>query len=429
MHFTVYSPVLQAGWTGSLETLGQSSSSIRGEEENEFLMWGDAHYINASRDTEFNLLFTQQIKDRQETEIYQLFVSREFSSTDKINIGRFQKSDMSGFYIIDGILFNSRADKLNFNLYAGKPKRLEGFSITEGTGIAGADLFIPPHEIKVSGRQSFTATHQHKLSVQHQQDEISVSQTNLQNKHLDRIGLTSQIIFQPQHIAPSNSAFYNRDVEVNGALSFHLQTAAIENLYFKTALPLSEKLLLDLSVKHNSYPNPAIDFKSQFYKLFNRGEQSEVQSSLYFSPRAHEQHAIEIRYIQREVGDEGEGLAFNSEFSWSQLRLKSRLEFFDFMDQDHAGIYLNIEHALGSFSKIALGSVFRVQQSQLRHTTQVYGVEARWDWKIERDLLFYCSAELINQDRFDDFYNLRTPNDDYRFSVSLTKYWDTPWTP
>ena len=425
---TIYSPALQAGWTGSLETLAQSSTRIRGE-ESEAIMWADAQYINTLNDIELNVLMTQQVNDEQESEIYQLFVSKKFSNANRVSMGRFQKSDMSGFYIIDGILFNSKADTLNFNLYAGKPQRVEGFTVKKGKGIAGADLFIPPQKNTFSGKQTFTANHQHKLSIQHQQDDYSSAQTATHTHHLDRVGLTSHISIKPQAFPVSD--FSPKHIEIDAAINFHLQAEIIEKFYFNTALTLNEKLMLNISIKHDSYPDPAIDFKSQFYKLFNQGEQSEFQSNLYFSPRHAMQHSVEFRYIQREVGSEGRGLAFDSDFDWSQLNLKSRLEIFDFMNQKHAGIYLNVEHALSSFSKLSLGSVIRIQQSQLRHDTVIYGAEMRWDWKIERDLLFYCSAEFINQDRFKDIselYNLRAPNDDYRLSVSLTKYWDTPWT-
>lgn len=431
----LYTPPVTANWTGSLETLGQATSEIRGE-ESELSLWADGLYVSDDRETQFHLLLNQQVWDSSETEFYQLYINQHLSRFQSLSIGRFQKTDFSGFYIIDGLLYSHAQDKNRFYAYAGKPKRLEGFLVSEGDLIMGLEGFVAEKQFRTSranagstrtsSSNQYVVTHSHRLGLQYQK---GASQTNSgvlevgPTETVNRVGLVSRALIKNDS-SPMKLRYTQDNIEINGAVNYLLGDNDIEKLTIDGTLPLTAKTQLEMAANHYAYLEPAINFKSQFYKFLNQGNQTEYLASMYFFPRRHEKHSIEFRFIEREIGEEARGLAFNSFLYRGTLSIESRVELLEFMRQDHVGIYVGAEQSTGPFSKVSINTVFRVQQSQLRDKTQIYGVELRWDWKPHRTWLLYCSGEFINQEKYNGDYSLGFPDDDYRLSVSLSKNWD-----
>ena len=432
----LYTPFAMANWTGSLETLGQATSEIRGE-ESELILWGNSLYVSDNRETQFHLLFNQQVWDSSETEFYQLYINQHLSKSESLSVGRFQKTDFSGFYIIDGFLYSRAQDKNKFYAYAGKPKRLEGFLVSEGDLIMGVEGFVAEKHFGLSRANAdsaktpisnhYTVSHSHRVGMQYQKG-ASPTQSSLSTvsptKSLSRVALVSRALIKDDR-PPMRVRYTQDDIEINGEVNYLLSDNEIEKLSVDGMFPLTAKTQVGMGLNHYAYLEPAIDFKSQFYKFLNQGNQTEYLASMYFYPRRYERHSLDFRFVEREIGEEGKGLAFNSFLYRGGVSFESRLELLDFMRQDHVGLYVGAKHSTGPFSEVAINTVFRVQQSQLRATTQTYGVELRWDWKPHRTWLLYCSGEFINQEQYDGDYSLSFPDDEYRVSFSLSKNWDT----
>ena len=433
---TLYTPFAMANWTGSLEALGQATSEIRGE-ESELSLWGDSLYVSDNRETQFHLLFNQRVLDSSETEFYQLYINQHLSKSESLSVGRFQKTDFSGLYIIDGFLYSHAQDKNKFYAYAGKPKRLEGFLVSEGDLIMGVEGFVSEKRFEMSRANAdsaktpisnqYTVSHSHRVGMQYQKG-ASQTKSSLSTagpaKSLSRVAFVSRALIKNDR-PPMKVRYTQDDIEINGEANFLLGDNEIEKLSIDGMFPLTAKTQVGMGLNHYAYLEPAIDFKSQFYKFLNQGNQTEYLASMYFFPRRYERHSLDFRFVEREIGEEGKGLAFNSFLYRGALSFESRLELLDFMRQDHVGLYVGAKHSTGPFSEVAINTVFRVQQSQLRATTQTYGVELRWDWKPHRTWLLYCSGEFINQEQNDGDFSLSFPDDEYRVSLSLSKNWDT----
>jgi hypothetical protein len=431
-----YAPLVMANWTGSLETLGQATSEIRGE-KSELTLWGDALYVSDNRETQFHLLLNQQVWDSSETEFYQLYINQHLSNYQSLSFGRFQKSDFSGFYIIDGILYGHAFNENRMHIYAGKPKRLDGFLISEGDLILGLEGFIAAKHFGMFSAASnsteeptsdyYTVTHSHRLGLQYQKGADHVTpdlSTQESMKSLNRVAIVSHALIKNNQ-SSKMARYTQQDIEMNAELNYLASDNALEKLSLEGMFPLASKTQLGLWLKHYAYLESAIDFRGQFYKFLNQGDQTEYLANIYFSPKRHDKHSLEFRFVEREIGEEGRGLALNSYFHGESVSIESRLELLDFMRQDHIGLFLGAKHSTGPFSKVAINTIFRVQQSQLRATSQTYGVELRWDWRPHRTWFLYCSGEFINQEKYDSDYSLSFPDDEYRVSLSLSKNWDT----
>ena len=382
-----------AGVSGSFEMfMEQDDRLFQKENRNEQHL--NLAYHNLESELHGALSFSLfHLEAKDETSLGQLYLEKHFSNNQSVfTLGRMQRSDASGFYILDGVLVKQSNDSASLTMYSGKPSRIEHFRSIEGKAIYGVDL-----------RSAFSLFSYYKIDSnigwQHLEQSESFDRFNIQARGLQQ---EASITFFPTDFSFSGSYLPSEDlwesVHINALRDFSLQeNASIRlRLNYQIYVPSEEET----------------SFKDRFYFLYARGYQSQFKTGVQFISNDAYTCSLSGRKVVNEWGGDGYGVVSNFEYrsirGWQWTTQFDRLILpGEYMNS----LYVETQKTLSSMTRGRFSGVFQQQHKQISGDNQGKGIEIHLERRIRFKAMlnaFWLALEgnYINNTRLEDEYRI-----------------------
>ena len=350
-------------------------------------------------------------------ELYELSIEKGWAEYNtRIKAGRFERSDNLGFYFLDGLNLNYQNNQqdFSFELYLGKPGRIDEANVINGDYLFGLELFhrqTNPWDNALV--DLIMDSWDMRMGLQKLKDsDMTAHRINFAFNSEGK----SQKPDQKSHCQLDCQRFKSQLL-----LTYHTEKNTLEDLYADVRIPVTQDLRLRFSYE---YYRPDVDsdpgFREQFYSYYDFGDQKLTQINIdYF---INKQTSIFVQWIQsdRETGDTGIGYASGINLKQPFPNLLD-LDISLSMDRVELGndtlnsVYFNLEHHINSRLNIQLDSIYREEKKPFFGDNKVFGLSGKVNYMFKNDLIFSFEAREINNTRLRDEHLAR---------LTMTYYFD-----
>ena len=348
----------------------------------------DIAYDNAAEGIYSGLSLALRQRDEQgDQQIRQLFLEKRlFAEGVSLNLGRVQRSDSLGFYTLDGGAFKLRHKQASLELYAGEPKRVEGYAFEGARELYGARMIVnsrldwglPIEQVQARiGWQSYRDSRDD--SVTRINWGISTQGVGEETTS-QRLGL----LFQGSYLPDSQQ---------------------VENLQARAVTDISERSQMTWSYLTYRPDETQPDFKGLFYSSYARGRQHAVQIEANYQAENGSNWLARVREVVHQHGENGTGGALAVD--WAELsgpRWYAELDLLQLGDEWVGTLYLQRHAALTPHSRLEMSGVLQHQSRLSGDHNHALGLEARWEKQLRSDLALALYAMHIWNDQLQDEY-------------------------
>jgi len=392
-----YSPVVQSLVSGRLDTQleidhTRYASTSRIEEQAEI------NWLNKTNNMKAGFQFDlEREENKNSAEVRQLFISKK-SSVFNYTLGRFNRSDSLGYYMLDGMVFTYHQKNWDAGFHSGKPLQIEDYNTVDADSIYGVDI---------NHHASYKRT-----SLIHRLDSYIGWQQIHNNKEQNYIHwelssdgeLDKNLFDQLEMVFSGSYITENKYFEsINAVVQAHSEDYGLARISFLTWQPEQA----DLS------------FKEQFYSVYANGSQSVLQADFFRNYKWNKQYYIRGRKVWREYGNNGYGVSVgfdkkkndNKNIAW-KTQWDSLILQDDYIHSLYLGVNKNISATLRAYLNTAVQYQHK-QQTAENNTT--LALEARAEHMLNSSLFVDFNARYI--------YNSNLKNE-YRFGFNLSYRFD-----
>ncbi len=350
------------------------------------------------------------------TALYELSIEKGWSEyNSRIKAGRFERADNLGFYFLDGfnLSYQNEPQDLGFEVYIGKPGRMDGVRSIEGDYLFGFEFF-----------NRYKNNVNNKLLPQFFDSlDMRIGLQKIKNKVIaHRFNLAFNAQSRTQHSEEQKICQFScLPFKTQMLLTYHIEEQNIEDLYIDFRLPINQDLKLRLAYE---YYHPEIElnpgFREQFYSYYAFGEQklSKVNLDYYFNSQI--SGFIEGIYSNREVGDGGQGYATgitikNPIPNYLDLDLSISLDGVELGENKLASLYMGVEHDINSRFNMQIDTIYRKENKYHMGKNRVLGVNGKLNYMFKNNIIFSFEAREINNTKLRNEHLLR---------LNMTYYFD-----
>ncbi len=389
-----YSPVVHSLVSGRLDTLlkidhGAYDSINRIEEQAEI------NWLKNNMNAGFQFDLKHE-ENKNHSDIRQLFFTHKIAAID-YTLGRFNRSDKLGYYMLDGAVVNYQQKEWRAGFYSGKPLQIENYNTIDAHRIYGADI---NHHVSykktslINKLDSYIGWQQIKSDEEQNYIHWGVSsEGQLDNNKFNQL----EMIFSGSYITDNK---YTESI--NAVVQAHSEDYGLARVSFITWQP------------KQSY----LSFKEQFYSVYANGSQSVLQADFFRNYKWNKQYYIRGRKVWREYGNDGYGLSLgfdkkknnNKNLDW-KAQWDSLILQDDYIHSLYLGINKNISATLRGYFNAAVQYQHK-QQSAENNTT--LALEARAEHMLSSSLFVDFNARYIYNNNKKNEYQLGF-NLSYRF--------------
>ena len=363
------------GVSGNLEMLTERDDRLfQNKSRNE------QHLNLAYQDPELELrgalsLSLSQREDQNENSLSQLYLEKHLNKRRSLlKLGRMQRSDASGFYILDGLMLKQSNNTTGLTLYAGKPSRIDYFRSIEGKAIYGVDLRATLSRFdhyKVDsniGWQRLEPSNSLGRINIHSRGVYSQSANSVTSRH------ETPPLFSPSAFAFSGSYLLEENHWESIQLSAYRDIA------------LQEETSMRFRAHYEIFtPNEeVITFKDRFYSLYARGYQSQFKAGFQVHSQHTPTYAISGYKVVNKWGDNGYGMSANFEYRGTKgWQCKTQVDRLMLPSEYMNSLYLETRKTLTSMLRGNLSVVLQQQHKRLTGDNQSKGLEARLERRVK----------------------------------------------
>ncbi len=395
-----YSPAVHSYISGKLDTLLETDqtsyySRSRIEEQADINWSNNENNMNAG--LQFDLRYEEleqrsQINKQTDPQINQLFFSHKAEDFN-YTLGRFNRSDLLGFYTLDGVAVKYSRQNWDTSFHAGKPLQIEDYNIIDAGKIYGLDINHHANNINNSTIQKIDSY----LGWQQLQDDVKQnylhwgisgngerSHNNSNQNELNQI----KMFFNGSYLVENKSA-----ESINAGIQSHSKEPGLARITYTSWKP--EQAILS--------------FKEQFYSVYASGKQSILQADYFYDHKWNQQFYIKGRKVWREFGNNGYGATAGFEqkamsnknsgwqTQWDSLVLKD-----DVIHSLYAGFNKNISATLRGRFNTALQYV----KKESIENNRIIALEAVIEQMLNSDLFIDFNARYIYNDNLKNEYRI-----------------------
>lgn len=389
------SPVVHGQISGKLDTLLETDqtayySRSRIEEQVDINWRNDENDMSAGFQFDFGheeIESQSPVSGRPGYQVNQLFFAHQATDIN-YTLGRFNRSDMLGFYTVDGFSMKYAQTDWDVGIHAGKPLQIEDYIIIDADKIYGIDVNHHAKHINSSIIQNFDSY------IGWQQIEKDIKQTYIHwgisgdGELAENKRNQVEVFFNGSYLAEINSAS-----SINAGIQLHSSDLGLARITYRIWKPEQAKL----------------SFKEQFYSVYANGSQTILQADIFHNHKWNQQIYIRGRKVWREFGDDGYGATAGFEkkatnkatwgwqTQWDSLVLKD-----DFIHSLYLGMNKNISATLRGHLNTAL----QYKESGSTENNSLIALEAVAEQMLNSSLFFDLNARYIYNENQSDEYRI-----------------------
>ncbi|MGI9212330.1 MAG: hypothetical protein ACR2HF_07630 [Methylococcaceae bacterium] len=440
-------------WHGQVRTKLQTDNRYTGQSDVLGEVWGQVGFEDSNRDLKGAvdvMGHAGRFDFESGSRLYQAYLDQGYSSLDsRIKLGRFERTDNLGFYLVDGgaLTYTPEGKPWRVELYAGRPRRIDHVRSVEGDFIGGVEWrrlwnlnlgganwpWLQNLDVR-GGYQRFAyatpATVSANASNLSAVDGVEAallladaginyavpvtlnSAAKTPAEGVDRWQLATTAT---GHWRPKRYSQYEWSV----LGTYRSDQARMENALTTAWADLSQQLRLRGSYEYYRPREPFLSFRERFYSAYALGEQTLLKSRVHYSPNPRWTGYVGGMRATRE-GDDGYGgdLGVTCRIT-PNLSLSGELDYLGLGADQAKSAYAALSHTASARLQIKLNTALRFEQKQFYGDNRAMGAEAEARYMVHNNWIVHLAASQI--------WNTRLP-DEYLAAVQVIYYFD-PFKP
>ncbi len=329
-------------------------------------------------------LLNRQRNKESEQQLQQLYIEKSRGNSSLL-IGRTERYDSLGLYTLDGGSFKIRHDGSLFELYGGKPSRIEGINNTPAEWLYGGRVLLN-HQLN----WTLVDRLESRFSLTSYQDHTGDSATRF------GFGLRSD----GESGAPHHDRLH---LLLQG--NYLIDKQHLETLHARAITVLDKQSDISFSYQRQQPDEEQPTLSGRFYSSYSRGEQSVMRLSYNQRHLNGVDWSLTGRKVFHAYGASGAGA--NAALRWRQtdgVRWQTEGDWIALGDEQIGTLYVRRSANLSPKKRLTLGGVFQQQLQLYGDNNRGVGIEAKWEQLLSSELRFSLSAKRMkNTHACDDF--------------------------
>ena len=412
---------LAGNWNGTLSTQVQADNRISNETSYSAEIWGTYEYRGTDNSWRlgYDFLLRGSDLDSKTDDItgngigyesgyttYQAFLEKTFSSIGTtFKAGRFQRSDNLGFYLLDGveIHYQTPENLFSFNLYGGKPLRLDHLKAEKGDLTYGANMMIhfTPRWERDEWFLPFTLdVLDIRFGFQQYNNQINVINLVHDNDKIE-INDPTRLSFGI-NVEGRVLNFLSEKFEIRLQGTYRMDKKYLEDMVFEAQLDVNEDFRLRYSYEiydphRTSYPT----FRERFYYYSNFGHQSLTRASADYKIFDALTISLGALHSNRERGEVGNGVNAALKIKpWPGHTVTLAADYLELGKESIYSLGIGSKHAITSRMSLELEGILRQENKLLYGDNQVAGGEIKFNYMLKNNLVLSLDANYIRNSNF-----------------------------
>jgi len=390
-----YSPVVHSLISGKLDTLLETDqtsyySRSRIEEQADINWSNKKNNMNAGFQFDLGHEDIEQrspVDAQTELQINQLFFNHQAADIN-YTVGRFNRSDMLGFYTLDGLTVKHTGKSWQTGFFAGRPIQIEDYNLIDAGKTYGLDINQQSSFINNSTVQHINSY----IGWQQLQDDVTQNYI-----HWSFLGKGETSTNRPKQI------------EMFFSGSYLVENASAESINAGAQVFSKELGMARMSYTSWNPEQANLSFKEQFYSVYAKGKQSTLQADYSYNYMWNRQFYLRGRKVWREFGNNGYGVTAGFEqkvmankntgwqAQWDSLVLKD--------DVIHS-LYAGINKDLSATFRGQLNTALQYKKNTLTENNSLIALEAVAQQMLDSDLFIDFNARYIYNDKLKNEYRI-----------------------
>jgi hypothetical protein len=356
---------------------------VRGE------LWGDVDLLATQGKWGAHFTWANQIsslEDDSGSRLYQAYWEKNLPGWgSNLRLGRFQRTDLSGFYILDGGQWNTQWNQWELQAYGGQAKRFDQLFTANIDAIYGIDAAYsgaPNYRLGPVTWRNYRA------------------QLGYQQVYYDNTSHRMQAVLSSQ-----GSLDEKRFWEMNLSGHYQINRSRLENVWFHGFADVTRTLRFRSNFEHYRPRNPLPSFRERFVDAYATGRQSLLRMEAQHVLLQKLSYFIGLqRAARKDIDEEGLGARGGFEYRTGSGRISANYDWLKFgQDSAHSG-YLHARHALNSRFEVWANAALRHEDKRLSGINWSYGGGSGFLYQISSAWAINSSLNYIaNSQRKSDY--------------------------
>ncbi len=347
--------------------------------------------------------YPDYLDNRADQQLNQLFFSQRTAAIN-YTLGRFNRSDMLGFYSLDGVQADYAGSDWRAGFHLGRPRQLENYHAIDAGQIYGLDvtqqfahvdsLFVQKASAHIGWQQLHNEVKQNYLHWRFTGDgDLAKDKTT---------SLPVNLFFTGNYLLENHAA-----ETINAGVQLRSENLGLARVSYSRWNPKQARL----------------SFKEMFYSVYANGRQTTLQVELFRQQQWNQQYYLRGRKVWREFGNDGYGVSagfekkaaseknLNWQLQWDSLALKE--------DVIHS-LYLGCDKSVSATMRARFNTALQHKDTLAEKNTRVLAVQVVMERMLQSDLFIDFNARYIYDENLED---------EYRFSFRLSyRFDDSSWS-
>lgn len=375
--------------SGVLENKMQVDNRLTRQPRVLWELWGDVDVLAPQGNWGGHFTWVNQISsldDDSGNRLYQAYLEKNLPDWgSNLRLGRFQRADLSGFYILDGGQWNTQWNQWEIQAYGGQAKRFDQLLTANIDTIYGVD-------VAHSGTPDFRLG---PMTWRNYRAQLGYQQVY----HDDNRSHRMQAVLSSQ-----GSLDEQRFWEMSLSGTYHIERSRLENVWFHGFADLTRTVRLRSNFEHYRPRNPLPSFRERFVYAYATGGQSLWRMEAQHVLRQNFSYFVGFQRATREDSFDGLGVRSGFEYLTGNGRISANYDWLKFgQDTAHSG-YLHASHALNSRFEVWINGALRHEDKRLYGVNWSYGGESGFRYHINSAWAINSSISYIaNSQRKPDY--------------------------
>lgn len=423
------------GWHGSLRSKVQVDNRYTWPAYFFGELWGQAYYDSAADDLHGTIdavARTTEVDGGNYAKLYQGFVEKGFAEIDsRVRLGRFQRTDNLGFYLVDGGNYAYLPKEANWNLevYAGRPSRIDHLRSVDGDFIGGFELYSHwqagwnlgadwPTLDSIDARGGYQYFRNNLDLDASPYGGFPVDRGVLDpNTYLAAIGYANATpIANPNRIAGENRLGFastavgrlqpdsKHAYELGLLGTFRADVGRFDNVLANGRLDLSDWLRFRTSWEYYRPREPYLSFREKFYSAWAVGEQTLFLGRFDLMPSEGATAYVGGLYATRQ-GDSGSGATFGGSYRVAPpVAVLAEFDYLTLGPENAKSGYSSVIYTANSRLQLRFNGAVRYEEKLLYGDNRALGAEGQINYMLRNDIILEFAGSYIWNTRLKDEY-------------------------
>jgi hypothetical protein len=424
-------PATQAwNWHGSLRNKVQVDNRYTHYAKFFDELWGQ-FYVD-DQESDFHAVMdgvarTTEFDGGNYAKLYQGFVEKGISSVyTRVKLGRFERTDNLGFYLVDGGLTTYAPTGAGWAVetYAGRPSRIDHLRSVDGIFVGGFDGRMHFDPKWGDGADPLTLD---SLDIrggyQHFQNDAD-SAASVQQATVDALGFDSAALLAaagfpnalpaPAATRPAGGPEHGTDrlgfgataagrlgapeksgYEFNALATYRFDTQRFENSLVSSQLDLTPKVRLRASYEYFKPLEPYLTFREKFYSAYALGQQTLFRGRINHTPMEGLAWYVGGMRATRE-GNDGYGADLGGSYAFTpDLTALAEFDYLALGPENATSGYASLIATPNSTLQVRVNTALRYEEKLTYGDNRAVGAEGELRYMIRSDLVLSAAASYV----------------------------------